>query len=460
MERRDTRQQYEQVPQPHDTDTENAVLSTLMRYNEKFEQFSDLLSAELFYYDKEKAIYRSIEGVISDGGIADINSVYNYACSHDVGYKLERFDAFHIFEFASTQTLEQDIRRLRDMGKRRLTWKLLQQASARVMDMTMDLDEEVNGILSTVGDVQADLGAVEVPSFGDALKEVTDIVNGNMQGRRQSLKTGFKLFDDYYLLRPSTLTVIAAFTGVGKSALALNIVMAVARQGIPSAYYSLEMGKSELASRGISRDMEVPASIIMNRALSQNQMQALNNVVGKYKDLPIYFDDRSTVTFDRTMRSIRTLVKTKGIRLAVIDYLQIYNQMKDDEERGVAYMARMAKNVAKETGIPIIVLSQLNRSADHPSIRMLRGSGQIEESADNIVLIDRPEAYPDNKVTKYAGEYKDSTIHNTAKLILSKGRGVGTGCSLVAFDGKSTTFYEIEKPDGSKYTETDGDLPF
>lgn len=460
MKNEGLRQQYEQMPQPHDTDTENAVLATLIRHNEKFQQYNDLLSPELFYYEKEKALYKCIDGVITSGGIADVNSLVNYAKTHDVGYVVERYDLVEIFNAANPYTLEQDIVRLRDMGKRRQMWRMLQQASTRVLDVATDLDEEVNGIMASVGEVQSDLGTGDVASFGDALDEVGVIVKGNSEGVRQSLRTGFKLFDDYYLLRPSTMTVIAAFTGVGKSALALNITMAVGRQGIPSAYYSLEMGKSELASRGISKDMELSASVIMNRALSPNQIDTFHKAVEKNRNLPIYFDDRSTVTFDRTMRSIRTMVKTKGIKLAVIDYLQIYNQMRDDEEQGVAYMARALKNMAKETGIAIIVISQLNRSGDHPSIKMLRGSGQIEESADNIVLIDRPEAYPDNKVTKYAGEYSDCSIHNTAKLILSKGRGVGTGSALVAFDGKSTRFYEIEKPTGGKYSDSNEALPF
>ena len=126
----------------------------------------------------------------------------------------------------------------------------------------------------------------------------------------------------------------------------------------------------------------------------------------------------------------------------------------------MAYMARSAKNIAKEMDIAVIVLSQLNRNGLHPSIKMLRGSGQIEESADNIVLIDRPEAYPDNKVTRYEGAFKDVSIKGTAKLILSKGRGVGTGCQMLAFNGKYTEFSEMVKPDGGKYDEKDDDLPF
>lgn len=447
--------------QPHDTDTEQSVLATLMRYNEKFTEFGDILNIELFYRPQERAIYSCIEGVINGGGITDVNSLYAYGQSHDVGMDMGREAFLMIFQLASTKTLDQDIRRLRDMSRRRLCWRLLMQGASNILDMTLELDEQVNGVMSSVGELQSDITDKGVPTFCDALDDVRKAIDNNISGKRQSLQTGFKLFDDYYLLRPGSMTVIAAFTSVGKSALALNISMNVARSGVPVAYYSLEMSKAELASRAISKKMDMPASVIMNRQLKDYQIERFDKIRGEMKDLPVYFDDRSIVSFERTIRSIRMMAKTKHIGLAVIDYLQIYSQVIDDMEAAIGSMVRSAKNIAIETGIPVIILSQLNRSALHPSIKMLRGSGQIEESADNIVLIDRPDAYPDNKVQKYEGEFKDIPVKGTAKLILAKGRGVGTACTLVGFDGQHTRFFEIVKPDdASKHSEKDEVLPF
>ena len=446
--------------QPHDTDTEHSVLATLMRYNDKFDEYGDVLSDDLFYYPKEKAIYRCIEGVISGGGITDINSLNDYAQRNDVGFSLNREYFIDIFQLVSRQTIGQDIGRLCDLSKRRRCWMLLQQAAQRVLDVTLDLDEEVGSVMTTVGEVQAGIGNDKDASFKDAIEGMRKVINENRNGGRQSLMTGIKLFDEYYLLRPGTMTVIAAFTSVGKSALALNIAMNVAKQDIPVAYFSLEMGKEELGFRGISKAMGLPASVIMNRSLNDKQVERFNSVADMYGKLPLYFDDGCTSSFDRTMRSIRRMVKKHGIKLAIIDYLQIFAQVSDDAEESISYMSRMAKNTSKDTGIPIIVLSQLNRSALHPSIKMLRGSGQIEESADNIVLIDRPDAYPDNKVTRYEGDFKDCNVKGTAKLILAKGRGVGTGSDLMAFDAQHTTFMEIVEHTAEKVYEHDDDLPF
>lgn len=453
---------YEQGVLPFDTDTEFAVLSSLMMYNEKISVYDDLLSTELFYYEKEKAIFRCIDGVVNEGGITDVNSLYAYAQGHNVGYPLEKIDFVNIVSCASKRTLEQDIMRLRDMGRRRRLWRILQEYSQKVLDMTLNLDDVISDLMVTVSDSLDESGNNGIVSNDETLKGVRRVMLDNKKddGRGNCLMTGFKLFDDYFLLRPETLTVIAAFTSVGKSTLALNIVQDVAKKGVPCAYYSLEMSSKELASRLLSNDANLTSSMILNKPLDDVQMQRLESAIAKNMGLPIYYDDRSTVDFNRTIRSVRKMVKTKGVRLVVIDYLQIYAQQTEDMEQSISYMARTAKNVAKELGIAVILISQLNRSALHPSIKMLRGSGQIEESADNVVLIDRPDAYPDNKVTKYEGEFRDANVKGTAKLILSKGRGVGTGAELVAFDRFHTRFKKMETVEAGHYEEQDDALPF
>lgn len=442
----------EQQVQPHNDETEIAVLATLMRYNEKFNEYSDILTVEMFYQEKNQSIYQCIAGVITENKVSDIKALLDYAKTHELVYPLDETCFLEIVQFVSVDTLEQDILRLRNMWKKRELWVQLQLASQKVLDPMENLDEVVNNAMNSLGDVQSDTADNGIYSFDDSIDELIEIVNDNAQGKKKSLTTGFKLFDDYFLLRPTTLTIIAAFTGVGKSSLAMNIATKVAGEGKPTAYYSLEMGKSELAARAISGKAGISSSVIVNCKLESFQLQQFDRAIGETKGLPIYIDERATVSFDNTVRSIRTLVRTKGIKLAVIDYLQIYSQVGDNVESSLAYMARAAKNIAKECKIAVILLSQLSRGKEHPDIKQLRGSGQIEESADNIVLIDRPEAYPNSSI-KYEGDFSDQDTHGTAKLILAKGRGVGTGNALVGFDGRFTQFYELDnKPQVEDYT--------
>lgn len=444
----------EQQVQPHSDETEIAVLATLMRYNEKFNEYSDILTAEMFYQEKNQSIYQCIAGVIAENKVSDIKALLDYAKTHKLVYPLDETYFLEIVQFVSVDTLEQDVLRLRNMWKKRELWVQLQLASQSVLDPMEDFDEVVNKMMSTLGEIQSDTADSGIYSFDDSIDELIEIVNDNAQGKKKSLTTGFKLFDDYFLLRPTTLTIIAAFTGVGKSSLAMNIATKVAGEGEPTAYYSLEMGKSELAARAISGKAGISSSVIVNCKLENFQLQQFDRAIGETKGLPIYIDERATVSFDNTVRSIRTLVRTKGIKLAVIDYLQIYSQVGDNVESSLAYMARAAKNIAKECKIAVILLSQLSRGKEHPDIKQLRGSGQIEESADNIVLIDRPEAYPNSSI-RYEGDFSDQDTHGTAKLILAKGRGVGTGNALVGFDGRFTQFYELDnKP------QVDDNMPF
>ncbi len=440
--------------QPHDDNTEIAVLATLMRYNEKFGEYSDMLTAEMFYQEKNQAIYQCVVGVITDNKILDVKALSDYAKTHELPYPVDELSFLDIIKSVSLDTLQQDIQRLRRMWKQRRLWVELQLASQKVLDPMEGFDEVVNDTMSKLGEIQSDMADNGIYSFDESVDELKEIVNDNAKGKRKSLETGFRLFDEHFLLRPTTLTIIAAFTGIGKSSIAMNIAINTASLGNPVAYYSLEMGKSELAARALSGKAGISSSVIVNCKLEEFQLQQFDRAIGETQGLPIYIDERATVSFDSTVQSIRSLVRTKGIKLAVIDYLQIYAQVGNSVEASLAYMARSAKNIAKECGIAVILLSQLARGKDHPTINQLRGSGQIEESADNIVLIDRPEAYPNSSI-RYEGDFSDQDTHGTAKLILAKGRGVGTGSALVGFDGRFTQFYELDnKP------QVEDNMPF
>ena len=453
----------DQRAQPNDPDTEKAVLGTMMRYNELYEDCADLLARDSFYNSRRKAVYSTICGVMGLGKLTDINSLADYARSNDVGEMLDREDFLEVLPYCSPSTFEQDVQRLNELRVRRNVWYQLQVAANKIQDYT----EKPEDVMSTLSDVLTSIreSTVErsISTFDDAVSELDDIVRGNTLGQHRYLKTGFYVFDNFFLLRPDTLTIIAAFTSVGKSALALNIATQVAKQGIGVAYYSLEMGKAELASRAISGLAEVSSSKIMNTKMQGAELDNYRMAAAIERKLPIYIDERATVSFQKTIRSIRIMRKTKNIGLAIIDYLQIYNQTGDSTEAALAEMARQSKNVAKELQIPVIVLSQLNRSGEHPSKKMLRGSGQLEESADNIILIDRPEADP-NSSLKYEGVLKEKSTHNTAAFILAKGRGVGNCTRLVGFNPKYTQFYDLDDNGNALQLRTpqpdDAEIPF
>lgn len=451
----------EQMPQPNDQETENAVLATMMRYNEKYDEYSDMLSEDLFYDNIRKAVYKAVVGLIADKRITDMNSLSDYSASNDLGYKIQSEDIKQIFPYCSPATFKQDVERLILLSKRRKLWTQLMITANKVQDRSEDFGSAVEELKDSIENIQSESAEKKPATFEEAVDGLDEIVENNIRGIHNYLKTGFWVFDNFYLLRPDTLTIIAAFTSVGKSSLAMNLAVNVAKQGIGVAYYSLEMGKEELAARVIGSLSGISSKEIMNCKLEGEALAKYKQALPKARQLPIYIDDAATITFERTVRSIRNMTKLYDIKLVVIDYLQIYDQTQGSEESALAAMSREGKNIAKELQIPVIMLSQLNRNGEHPSMRMLRGSGQIAENADNILLIDRPEADPSTNLS-YTGSMKDKPTHNTAVFTLAKGRGVGNVVRLMGFEPRYTQFYDLDENGNVMQAPQpdEGDMPF
>lgn len=461
-----TSTKYDQQQLPHDEYTERAVIATLMRHYDKMAALSADIDESLFYGDIEREAYKAVAAVIESGQVPNVNALWAWAQAHES--KLQRGDILEIWKMPSADTIRQDIMRLREMARRREAWRILMESARRSIDPMTPMDNIYTDTMTRLAEAQQ-AGNDGISTLSESLDELRSVVMENRDGKRTALPTGFPLFDDKFLLRPGTLTVLAAFTSVGKTALALNIAKNVSGSSFPVAYYSLEMGRAELAARIIAEDMQTTSTVILNKKMGDVMLADFEKAVEVNRRRPLYIDERSTLSFDHTLRSIRTMARTKEVRLVIIDYLQIYTQTTENVEAALAAMARQAKNIAMETKTAVILLSQLNRSDDKPSIKMLRGSGQIEESADNIVLIDRPAAYPDykehikTKDGKVVGGNFDGIraddLDSMACLILAKGRGVGTGHEFVTFRGDVTRFFPNTQPSWLQ-EQQDEPLPF
>ena len=434
--------------QPHDTETEQAVLSSLIMYNENFARYADVLDVDLFYYEKERAIYRCIEGVINAGNVTDINSLFNYAESHDVGYHLFRNDFADTIKYLNKVALGQDITRLRDMSKRRKSWRLLQVAAQRVLDMTEVCDMVMEDTLQKMSDISSDGrsgGEQDMSSIIDVM--VQDIVSRREDKGDIGMMTGLHIFDSRYGWHGGDFIVIAGETSMGKSTLATTIAYNMAVNSIPSAYYSLEMSAKQLTARIIAKDVKVANRDILYGKLSDDEYNRFYDGTLALKKLPIYFDEESRTSFTRITGSIRRMVKKNGIRIAFIDYLQILaNGTGDNREQLIGDMARDLKRLAVETNIVIVALSQLARQkgTTEPAISRMRGSGQIEEACDMAVLIHRPNKNNDEAV-----------------ISIAKGRNVGTGKERIKFCGEYSYFSDYEEGDSqAPYQEQKAKLPF
>lgn len=451
---------------PKDLKTEEVVLGTLIRRNELLAHVDDILLPDVFCSEINAVVFRCIRWIIRSGKIADINSIVEAAKSHKSITKLE-IDENTIFSIASNfseYTFDQDVDRLVAYSRRRLAWVSLQKVSQKVVDLTEDVDDSLGELQKNLEHLKG-MATVDntVLNAKAALKRVNGIVQANMSGESTStVRTGYRFTDDKGGLRFKTLTVIASFSGYGKTALALCMAQYMAVIGVPVAYYSMEMGAEELWSRLLSGASGMTSNKLLTGQLSQKDMERLDKAMNQLGNLPIYIDENATISRNKLLRSIRTLVKKYGVRVVIVDYLQIMVQTNngDREEASLGAFVRELKNISKELDICVIALSQLRRDKDemHPRMDMLRGSGQIEESADNVILLDRPSARPEWGVLGYKGIHANVSTKGTAEIILSKGRGVGTGSWIVGFTGWNTRFFELDeipyKDSASKKTET------
>lgn len=452
---------------PNSIELERNVLGTIIRRNEYYGNVEDILSEDAFYAVPNKLIYKCVKHLIHDGKIADINSIIATAKEGKETYMLTEFDIIECAAYNSPNTFLQDVDTIVDYGKRREAWKTFMMAANNVLTLT----EDANDIMNTAKEKIDELSNISNINDGivDAkagIERIKKQVEENLQGvNNATIKTGFMFTDEKGGLRLGSILVIGAFTSYGKSSIAMNMAINVARSGVPVVYYSMEMGTIELWSRVLSKTAGVSANKMMNFPLKIEERESVNIACEKFSNLPLYIDEKSTTKFSKMMRSVRTLVKKRGVKMFFVDYLQIFiqNGVKEKEESALSSMVRECKNMCRELGIVGVILSQLRRNGEekHPSIEMLRGSGQIEESADSVMLIDRPEARPDWKVDKFLGKFSEVDIKGKAVFNVVKGRNTGLGAYLVGFDQEYTTFYELEQntENNSAAIQQEDDVP-
>jgi replicative DNA helicase len=204
--------------------------------------------------------------------------------------------------------------------------------------------------------------------------------------------------------QPSDLVIIAARPGMGKTAFVLSMARNIAvTLKKPLAFFSLEMSSIQLVNRLISSETELPADKIRKGMLDESEWSRLNERIGALEDAPFYLDDTPALSIFELRAKCRRLKQQYDIQIAIVDYLQLMvggvDNRNSNREQEISYISRSLKSIAKELNIPIIALSQLNRSAEkrgssqRPMLSDLRESGAIEQDADLVMFIYRAEYY-------------------------------------------------------------------
>ena len=284
-------------------------------------------------------------------------------------------------------------------------------------------------------------------ALGKVINRIEDIHKDG--GTTRGLKTGFYQIDKATNgLQKSDMIIIAARPGVGKTSLAMNIVTNAALDSkAKCAVFSLEMGREQLAQRMLFSVANVSMAKALRGDLNEADWAKIWKAEKKLKEADIFIDDNAMNTPNQVLSKCRKLKREKGLDLIAIDYLGLMksDEKTDNRQNEVASISRQLKILAKEINVPVLVLCQLNRSVEQrengkpgkPVLSDLRESGSIEQDADTVWFIHR------DMSAKEIAEDKDGSY--TAELIIAKFRNGQPGSVYIGWDGKRTTFYNLER---------------
>lgn len=445
------------ITQLHNTQAEEEVIAACISDTNIHDAVSENLSEELFSSQQCLQAIGIIKEIVKEGKKPDYIE-FGMRLSA-AGGDITRFMLASTPSYSLTM---QRIELLKVLARKRSLYKLCCEGIHIATDPTSDITDfqKLTAELSnaSVGQAEAML------SFRETVSTLRDNVVSRMKGHgEQGIMTGLHVFDTRMGFHRGDLVIIAGETSQGKSTLATTIARNVALQKIPCAYYSLEMGANQLTARLLARDVLITSSRMLYDKLNESEYNQLYDVSERLSGLPIYFDERSKTSFEKMCSSIRAMVRRYGIQMAFVDYLQILanSATTSNREQLIADIAREFKRIAVEENICIVLLSQLSRDpAGHePTMSRLRGSGQIEEAADVVILVYRPSVYG---ISTYSN---GTSTKDSAKLIIAKGRNIGLGEDIVAFNSELTFFSDFTPEQATANYEQlrntwNGSLPF
>ena len=285
-----------------------------------------------------------------------------------------------------------------------------------------DIAEVVDRAQAEVYDVTEDRASQDYAPLGDLIQDTMDEIDAiqSRGGLTRGVPTGFAELDDLTTgLHGGQMVIVAGRPGQGKSTLAMDFMRSCSiHHNRASVIFSLEMSKSEIVMRLLSAEARIKLADMRSGRLSDDDWTKMARRMGEITDAPLYIDDSPNLTMMEIRAKARRLKQKTELQLIVVDYLQLMTSGKRVESRQteVAEFSRSLKLMAKELDVPVVAVSQLNRGPEQrtdkiPQLSDLRETGQLEQDADMVILIHRPDAYD-----------RDSPRGGEADLIVAKQR--------------------------------------
>ena len=418
---------------PQSVEAEMSVLGAMLLDNEVINVVIPLVNKQSFYKTAHQELYQTVLELYDKGQVVDLvllrEELKKRSLLEKVGgveYLIELEDAV-----PTIGNVEYYANIVREKAIKRSLIEVAATIQKQSFDESIDTDNLLDAAERSIFDVTQKKFNAASTKLNEILKETFNRIENlhDRQNRLTGLATGFYDLDDMTCgLQPSELIIVAARPSMGKTSLALNIIEHVGVvEKKPVVLFSLEMSAHQVAQNMLCSHARIDAHKLRRGFLEDKQWSDLSYGLGSLSEAPIFIDDTPGLTVLEVRAKARRLKAQYDVQLVVVDYLQLMEASRgENRQQEISIISRGMKSLARELSIPVIVVSQLNRSVESreghkPRMSDLRESGSIEQDADVIMLLHREDYYDPEK--------KDGT----AELIIAKQRNGPIGVVKMAF---------------------------
>lgn len=439
-----------QLP-PQSIESEEAVIGAILNNPSALLKVTEILESEHFYKPAHKFIYDAMKNLMGKNAPIDILTVSEYLKASD---KIESAGGRqYINELAINNPTSANIVYYANTIKECAIKRSLITAGSEIISIAHE-NYPTDVCLNTAEKLVFDIAQQKTSSDMSCVKDLVVPSFQQIEYRYEhkdellGVGTGFYDLDAITLgLRPSDLIILAARPSMGKTAFALNIAQHVATKTKKTvAVFSLEMPKSQLMIRMLAAESEVESKKISSGNLQSQDWDRLTQAMDCFQDAPLWIDDTPSLTvMDMRAKCRRLMMEVKDLSLIIVDYLQLMqgdSKYSNDRNQEISAISRGLKALARELNVPIIALSQLSRESEKrgdkmPMLSDLRDSGAIEQDADIVVFIHRPEYYDK--------ENPDPELKGKAQIVIAKHRNGEVGTINMLFQSNITKFKNANK---------------
>ncbi len=435
---------YERTP-PHDLLAEQSAIGGMLLSKDAVADVLESVQGQDFYLPKHEIIFEAIKTLYSHGEPTDVVAVSDALTK--AGDLTRAGGAEYLHTLTTITPTAANAGYYATIVAEKAVLRRLVEAGTRIVQLGYAAEGDATDLVNNAqAEIYAISGGNDAEDFVPLSVAVTDAANEmdlakNRDGSLIGVPTGFRELDEITNgFQGGQMIIIAARPALGKSTLALDFARnAAVKHQMPTIFFSLEMGRSEIAMRLLSAEASVPLAKMRKGDVSPQDWTTLAATMGRVNDAPLFIDDSPNMTLVEIRAKCRRLKQKYGLKMVVIDYLQLMTSGKKVENRQqeVSEFSRALKLLAKELQVPVIALSQLNRGPEQradkkPAISDLRESGSLEQDADMVILLHREGMFE-----------VDHPRHGEADLILAKHRNGPTGTVTVSFLGHYSRFADM-----------------